>query len=278
VVPHSTALIADTFVLRMVLACAALLWSPVHVGADAIVFSSRAAFQAGLGLSVTDPYSHPAYRMGDVEDRALLDIHTDAQMSAIVGETRYASTGRPNGNIIFEEDSRVMYCAGCNGSFLLDFTSTTVGDSSGVYGVGFDFVNLPLSTIPPSAPYFAFVAFGNGTTADYLFETTPFFRFFGLASEDRITSLHVGLFGGAATTLGHFRLDDLTIGGAAVPEPGSIVLCGLGLASLAARQRRRAIRLKQTLQPSHPMTVVTKSSEHRDEAFGKLSSSSIFTV
>src|SRR5262245_31844743 len=57
------------------------------------------------------------------------------------------------------------YCAGCNGSFILDFRHTSVGTSKGVYGVGFDFVN----DGPPFGPqYTAFITFGDKSSVNEL--------------------------------------------------------------------------------------------------------------
>src|SRR6476659_3821144 len=58
------------------------------------------------------------------------------------------------------------YCAGCNGSFILDFRHTSVGTSKGVYGVGFDFVN----NGPPlySPQYTAFITFGDKSSVNEL--------------------------------------------------------------------------------------------------------------
>src|SRR5262249_46797835 len=72
------------------------------------------------------------------------NVLTNAQMNKVFGETRYTTTGFKNANIVAQNwlaFGGPGYCAGCNGSFTLDFSHTSVGTSKGVYGVGFDFVN-----------------------------------------------------------------------------------------------------------------------------------------
>ena len=75
------------------------------------------------------------------------------------------------------------YCAGCNGSFILDFGHTSIGTSKGVYGVGFDFVN----DGPPlfSPQYTAFITFGDKSSVNELLpiEFQPQTGFFGVTSE-----------------------------------------------------------------------------------------------
>ena len=142
-------------------------------------------------------------------------------MSSIVGETQYTSTAIDNLNIISTQDQNHFYCAGCNGSFLLDFTSTSVGTSDGVFGVGFDFEN------SGSVVYTAFVTFGNGSSENI--DLSPTFlnqrKFFGITSDVLISSIHFGLTDGATTTEGTVERDNLTIGSSAnpkdVPEPVS---------------------------------------------------------
>src|SRR5690349_24903195 len=80
------------------------------------------SFQTDVTFTVTDDYSNPGY----------VFIQNDAVMSGVLGETDYMTTGFMNLNIV----SGGTYCAGCNGSFLLTFTTTTVGNNEGVNGVG----------------------------------------------------------------------------------------------------------------------------------------------
>lgn len=188
-----------------------------------VLYGNRAAFQSQLASSVTDDYSNPAYQF----------INSNANMSAVLGETNYQSTGFNNLNIV----SGGAYCAGCNGSFLLDFTSTSVGDANGVFGVGIDIV-----WQSSSLPYQALVTYGDNSTDDFVLGGAG--TFWGLTSSLDIKSIHFGLAGGGTTTdlNGSFGIDNLTIGSdgtSQVPEPMTLALVGLGLAGLGVTTRRR---------------------------------------
>ena len=170
-------------------------------------------------------------------DQPFNDIHTDAHMSGVLGETDYIATGNPNLNIVENQATDANYCAGCNGSFELMFTSTSVGSASGVFGVGLNFGNFT-----PAVLYHAFVTFGDGTTADF---ALPFSgdltAFWGITSDLAINTIDFGLANGGAANTEAFVIDNLRISAAptAVPEPTSIVLLGSGVATLFIRRRRR---------------------------------------
>jgi hypothetical protein len=179
-----------------------------------ITYSNRALFQAQLGASITDDYENPGYQFHQ----------TDAQMTAVLNETRYQTTGFSNNDLVFLNNTH-EYCAGCNGTFLLSFTQTTVGDSNGVSGVGLDV------GINNGNPFYdALVTFGDGTTADYaLPQGSPivgqYVGFWGITSSAEIRSIYFGVDGNPSQS-GLFSIDNLTIGGEAspVPEPRYLVV------------------------------------------------------
>src|SRR5271166_2246482 len=211
------------------------LGSAASTAAEAapIFYDSRAAFDAAIGTSITDTYDDYGNGNGNL-------IFTDIQMNSVFGQTRYTPTENPNLNIVGLVISGFLgnpaYCAGCNGSFTLDFMHTTIGSSKGVYGVAFDFVNLGNLGVPP---YTAFITFGDGSTLN---EPIPAEGglvgggiqlppgFFGVTSDSLISSIALGLPNGEPTGFGFFAEDNLTIAGPpAVPEPTSIALIATAL-------------------------------------------------
>ena len=200
------------------------------------IYTDRSLFEGALGATLTDSYSAAdGYPSG-------FDIYSDSTMSAFFGETKYRTTGFTNWNMV---NSDVYYCAGCNGSFLLDFTETSLGTASGVYGVG-----MAISTNSDGLPYHAFITFGDNTTLDHALP--PGESFFGIIDPQLIRSIHLGLSGGGATTSGSFTLESLTIGSlgngngngngngtVVIPEPALTAIVGLALVGLALRRRRQ---------------------------------------
>jgi hypothetical protein len=201
----------------------------------ATIYSDGPTFLAQLGTSVTDNYQSPGYYNAAASENpgtctsglgGVCEFSNTA-MDAVLGETQYVTTGFANHNLIASPGTPdAAYCAGCNGSFNLIFTSTTVGTSSGVFGAGFDF---SLTT------YYAYVTFGDGSTANYALPTGG--GFWGITSTLDIKSIDIGLTGGGTTTDGDIQFTDLTIG-SSVPEPGAGFLTLLGAAALIAKRIR----------------------------------------
>ena len=142
------------------IAALAITVAASEASADTIFYTSESAFDAAIGTSITDHYDSPGYvGPGMVENQL-----TNEQMNKVFGETRYTA-GVKNVNFVgfFPNDfGSFAYCAGCNGSFILDFRHTSVGTSKGVYGVGFDFVN------NGSPQYTAFITFGDNSSVNRL--------------------------------------------------------------------------------------------------------------
>src|SRR5215510_11857843 len=201
------------------IAALAITVAASEASADTTFYTSESAFDAAIGTSITDTYDSPGYV-------PFFNIEvSDAQMNKVFGETRYTTTGFKNSNhlipIFFDGPA---YCAGCNGSFILDFRHTSVGTSKGVYGVGFDFVN----DGPPFGPqYTAFITFGDKSSVNELLPIQPSIGptqpgFFGVTSDSLISSIALGLPDGGTTQFGFFAEDNLTIGASPSAVPGPI--------------------------------------------------------
>jgi hypothetical protein len=195
----------------------------------ATVFTDQTLFLDSIGNRITDNYENPAYVFNQ----------SNAQMNAVLNETRYQPTTYANSNSVFQEiDGKFVYCAGCNGSFTLTFTQTTVGNSNGVFAVGFD-----IARNIGNPQYTAFVTFGDGSTANYLLPIVPVegLSFFGIEDPNEITSIAFGLAnGGVVPTNGSssFAITDLTIAADPVPEASTCSTLTASLILLATFRNR----------------------------------------
>lgn len=208
---------------RVVLLSALVVSTQVAVRTEAAttIHATRAAFTAELESSFTDTYGA---ELGYPGSFAIL---SNAAMSAIVGETKYTTTGFNNLNIV----GFGYYCAGCNGSFKLDFTDTSFTRDGGVRGAGFDI------RFNASSLYDALVTFGNGSTALYDLSTGGFW---GITSTSGIASITFGP-AGSVSQGGSFGIDNLTIG--AVPEPATWVMLVAGFGMVGYGIRRRPVNV-----------------------------------
>lgn len=188
------------------------------------VYTNRSSFEAQLKDIVVDDYEHPAYQFK----------MTDAQMNAVRNETRYTSTLFYNTSLIPEyENGQHGYCAGCNGSYKMDFSATSISQSGGVFGVGIDYVsNGEAATVS--------VRYADGTSENIALTSTEW-GFFGLTSSLMIQSLAFGVADGADASKMYLMQDNLSIGQsiAAVPEPAEALMLSAGLLAIAVARRRQ---------------------------------------
>jgi hypothetical protein len=213
---------------------AAIFLVAIPIFGDTTTYNSRDIFLNSVGQSVTDDYSSPGYGY---------DI-SDAAMSAVLGQTQYRAISFPNINLVASElGDATAYCAGCNGSFDLIFTSTTLGNTNGVYGAGFDVViNDGYLGFNASAA----VTFGDGTRRLYALPIGNYvpYAFWGITSDSEIREIDIVRTDGQPSPSNDeptqqivFAMDSLTIASAqkasALPEPSLGVLSGLCLIAAA---------------------------------------------
>jgi MYXO-CTERM domain-containing protein len=190
---YRTSLFASTAPsLLFPLAAIAWLASGSAYAATPTFYDDEGTYTTDITYSVTDDYSHPAYMF----------IQSDAVMSAVLGETDYHTTGFANLNIV----SGGTYCAGCNGTFELQFQTTTYGTAEGVNGVG-----LTVLTNSAALPYLAYITYADGTTEN---APLPSSGFWGVTAPERIERIHFGLMDGGTTQDGmsSFQIDNLIVG------------------------------------------------------------------
>lgn len=213
--------------LGLILATLFAMFLPINTVFAATTYSDRGLFETTLGTTVTDNYENAGYPS---------IIQSNTAMSAVIGETDYQTTAFLNSNIVNDYGTgNNIYCGGCNGTFELGFTTTSVGSTDGVFGVGFNYRNNVID------PYLAFVTFGDNTTENYaLLANNDLTTYFGLTSNLLVKSVHFGLTGGGDTYDGNFQIDNLTIGSiSTIPLPSALPLYGAGLIILGITGHRR---------------------------------------
>jgi hypothetical protein len=202
------------------------------------IYTDEVDFNNHIGQRFTDDYDSEGYQF----------LQTNEQMSAVHNQTKYAATGFPDINIVSQitTGESHYYCAGCNGSFQLDFTDTSLSDEQGIFGVGINFKHVDTSDFDGNPvvdfpDYVAYVTFGNNSVENFTLpaglSSTEFF--WAITSEDRIQTIHFGLRDGLPTQEGDFSLLDLTIGNkkSAVSEPNALLLLFLGITSILIRRK-----------------------------------------
>lgn len=213
--------------------------SSLQVGA-ATIYSDRQSFRSSIGAYLTDDYEHPNYQ----------HVMTDAEITAVLGETGYYTYG---GNVTdynnimptgFGVDGSQAYCSLCYGNFRLSFGASSLADSGSIFGVGLD-ITVNSGGQTGSYGYSALVTFGDDSTAllvlPYvadMYPSPPDYRFWGITSELGISSIDFIGYANSGEDRTYFIMDNLTIATSPIPVPPAMWLMAAGLGGLVGAAAR----------------------------------------
>lgn len=197
---------------QMIMALVATCTMAVNAGAATVSYSDAASFAAATSNTST------------------IDFNNGMDQS-------YRGTSYSEGGVTFTANGGVfsIYDASYDASYHPDGYIDLEGDT---LGMAFD--------SPVTALAFKFGGFYDNpvelsivlsTGESFLVSTAAGYGFFGITSSSAFSSISI------TTANLYTAFDDLTFGAAAaVPEPGTIALCALGLVGFAASRRKSASR------------------------------------
>ena len=180
------------------------------------LFATKKEFKDAFAECLIDTFDSTNYKNEQTDEEMNNESVTGAKFEATlyVGlEVNLGGllglTAEVNANLVFYDFDRQshVYCCGCNGSWLLDLTSVKFGNLGPVYGVGL--------TIVKNAKFWAYVTFGDDTTANVELSTgvdVDLDVFWNIHDERGIKTIHFGLKDGLPSDDGEFIIADLYIG------------------------------------------------------------------
>lgn len=207
-------------------AFAVVAFASTPARADAIVFTTRAAFiAASTGLTTID-FEGIAAPNGVANFSSPLTLQGVTFSGSPTGAVSVVDSGFFSPLFQFQ-----------SGAVLSGFGFIEVTLPAGVTALGADI----MSTNPNGLPFQVLLSTGESFVVNT--PAQPARGFFAITSDVAITSIRFATLPGPNQSAGIPLLDNFTFGqaqGATVPEPATILLLGTGLVGIATRVRRKA--------------------------------------